>query len=74
MCTAEVSIHRNPQSSQWNYRHLVEEMENAYGSSSEHAAAVAIELRERVRKLGEALHVLRNYIYGISISSLQCQD
>ena len=49
-------------------------MENAYGSSSEHAAAVAIELRERVRKLGEALHALGNNIYGISISSLQCQD
>ena len=29
-------------------------MENAYGSS-EHAAAVAIELRQRVGKLGEAL-------------------
>ena len=35
-----------------------------YGSSSEHAAAVAIELRQRVRKLGEALYVLGNNING----------
>ncbi|KAJ8346760.1 hypothetical protein SKAU_G00281610 [Synaphobranchus kaupii] len=45
-------VHRNPRSSQWDYSRLVEEMETAYGPSSEHAAAVAIELRQRVRKLG----------------------
>ena len=50
--------------SQWDYSRLVE-MENVNGSSSEHAAAVAIELRVRVRKPGEALHVLRNDIYGV---------
>eukprot|EP00064_Thunnus_orientalis_P013363 superscaffoldBa00002165_g13402 len=38
-------------------------METAYGPCSEHAAAVAIELRQRVRKPGEALHVLRDDIY-----------
>lgn len=57
-------IHRNPRSAQWDYHRLVEEMETAYGLSSEHAAAVAIELRQRVRKVGEALHVLRDDIYG----------
>jgi len=57
-------IHRIPRSSQWDYCHLVEEMEIAYGPSSEHAAAVAIELRQRVRKMGEAFHVLRDDIYG----------
>lgn len=62
--TAGAIIHKNPKSSQWNYSHLVEEMETAYGPSSEHAVAVAIELRQRVRKLGEALHVLRDDIYG----------
>ncbi|KAM3623655.1 uncharacterized protein V6R79_013858 [Siganus canaliculatus] len=56
-------VQRNPQSFQWDYSRLVEEMEMAYGPSSEHAAAVAIELRQRVRKLGEALHVLRDDIY-----------
>ncbi|CAL8343053.1 unnamed protein product [Merluccius merluccius] len=57
-------IHRNPRSSQWDYCHLVEKMETAYGPSSEHTAAVAIELRQCVRKIGEALHVLRDDIYG----------
>ncbi|XP_036001790.1 uncharacterized protein LOC118565513 [Fundulus heteroclitus] len=57
-------VHRNPRSSQWDYSRLVEEMETAYGPSSEHAAAVAIELRQRVRRLGEALHMLRDNIYG----------
>ena len=57
-------IHRNPRSTQWDYVRLVEEIETAYGPSSQHAAAVAIELRQRVRKPGEALHVLRDDIYG----------
>lgn len=42
----------------------MEELENAHGPSSDHAAAVAIELRQRVRKPGEALHVLRDDVYG----------
>ncbi len=41
----------------------VQEVENAYGPSSELAAAVAIELRQWVRKVGESLHVLRDDIY-----------
>lgn len=57
-------IHRNPRSFQWDYNRLVEELETAYGPSSDHAAAVAIELRQRVRKPGEALHMLRDDIYG----------
>ncbi|XP_063050302.1 uncharacterized protein LOC134445147 [Engraulis encrasicolus] len=57
-------VHKNPRSTQWGYRRLVEEVENAYGPSSEHAAAVAIELRQRIRKPGEALHSLRDDIYG----------
>lgn len=57
-------VHRNPRSSQWDYCRLVEELETAYGPSSEHAVAVAVELRQRVRKPGEALHVLRDDIYG----------
>ncbi|KAJ8369381.1 hypothetical protein SKAU_G00094090 [Synaphobranchus kaupii] len=51
---ARAIVHRNPRSSQWDYSRLVEEMETAYGPSSEHAAAVAIKLRQRVRKLGDA--------------------
>ena len=50
-------IHRNSRSTQWDYVCLVEEIDTAYGPSSQHAAAVAIELRQRVRKPGEALHV-----------------
>ncbi|XP_061754270.1 uncharacterized protein LOC133551511 isoform X2 [Nerophis ophidion] len=62
-------IHRNPRSAQWGYCRLVEEMETAYGPSSQHAAAVAIELRRRTRKRGEALHVLRDDIYeGVSVA------
>ncbi|XP_026022288.1 uncharacterized protein LOC113021785 [Astatotilapia calliptera] len=57
-------IHRNPRSSKWDYRRLVDELETAYGPSSDHAAAVAVELRQRVRKPGEALHVFRDDIYG----------
>lgn len=36
----------------------------AKGPSSEHAAAVAIELKRHVRKVGEALHILRDNVYG----------
>lgn len=57
-------VHRNPRSSKWDYRRLLEELETAYGPSSDHAAAVAVELRQRVRKSGEALHVFRDDIYG----------
>ncbi|KAL7888852.1 hypothetical protein AOLI_G00038260 [Acnodon oligacanthus] len=38
-------------------------MENAYGPASEHAAAVAIELRQRTHKPDETLHTLRDDIY-----------
>lgn len=61
--TAGAVIHRNPRSAQWDYSRLVEEMETAYDPSSEHAAAVAIELRQGVRKVGET-YVLRDDIYG----------
>lgn len=57
-------VHRNPCSSNWDYRRLLEELKTAYGPSSGHAAAVAVELRQRVRKSGEALHVFRDDIYG----------
>ncbi|XP_077362008.1 uncharacterized protein LOC144006828 [Festucalex cinctus] len=57
-------VHRNPRSGKWDYRRLVDELETAYGPSSDHAAAVAVELRQRVRKQGEALHVFRDDIYG----------
>ena len=57
-------VHRNPRSSKWDYSRLLEELETAYGPSSDHAAAVAVELRQRVRKSGEALHVFRDDIYG----------
>ncbi|MEQ2197012.1 hypothetical protein XENOCAPTIV_020897, partial [Xenoophorus captivus] len=57
-------VHRNPRSSKWDYRRLVDELEIAYGPSSDHAAAVAVELRQRVRKAGEALHTFRDDIYG----------
>lgn len=50
---ARAIVHRNPRSPQWDYSRLVEEMETA----------VAIELRQHVCKVGEALHVLRDDIY-----------
>lgn len=56
-------IHKNPRSGRWDYARIVEEMDAAYGPSSEHAAAIGIELRQRVRKAGEPLHVLRDDIY-----------
>lgn len=56
-------IHKNPRSSRWDYARIVEEVEAAYGSSSEHAAAIGIELRQRVLRAGEPLHVLRDDIY-----------
>ncbi|KAL0202037.1 hypothetical protein M9458_000055, partial [Cirrhinus mrigala] len=56
-------IHKNPRSSRWDYARIVEEVEAAYGPSSEHAAAIGIELRQRVRRAGEPLHVLRDDIH-----------
>ncbi|KAG1925231.1 thy-1 membrane glycoprotein [Pimephales promelas] len=56
-------VHRNPRSSKWDNRRLLKELETAYGPSSDHAAVVAVELRQRVRKSGEALHVFRDDIY-----------
>ncbi|KAK3543319.1 hypothetical protein QTP70_016720 [Hemibagrus guttatus] len=56
-------IHKNPRSGRWDYARIVEEVEAAYGPSSEHAAAIGIELRQRVRKADELLHVLRDDIY-----------
>lgn len=56
-------IHKNPRSGRWDYVRIVGEMDAAYGPSSEHAAAIGIELRQRVRKAGEPLHVLRDDIY-----------
>ncbi|MEQ2198888.1 hypothetical protein XENOCAPTIV_020354 [Xenoophorus captivus] len=54
----------NPRSSKWDYRRLVDELEIAHGPSSDHAAAVAVELRQRARKAGEALHTFKDDIYG----------
>ncbi|XP_078799615.1 uncharacterized protein LOC144990300 [Oryzias latipes] len=56
-------IHKNPRSASWSFQRIVEEIEAAYGPSSEHAAAIGIELRQRVRRPGEALHTLRDDIY-----------
>ncbi|KAK2876094.1 hypothetical protein Q8A67_020190 [Cirrhinus molitorella] len=42
-------IHKNPRSGRWSYARIVEKVEAAYGPSSEHAAAIGIELRQRVR-------------------------
>ncbi|KAK5622688.1 hypothetical protein CRENBAI_026101 [Crenichthys baileyi] len=42
---------------------LLRRSNEAYGPCSEHAAAIGIELRQRVRKHGEALHVPRDDIY-----------
>ncbi|XP_028299789.1 uncharacterized protein LOC114461699 [Gouania willdenowi] len=56
-------VHKNPKSDRWSYLRMVEEIEAAYGPRSEHAAAIGIELRQRVRRPGEALHTLRDDIY-----------
>ena len=56
-------IHKNPRSGRWGYQRIVEELEDAYGPCSEHAAAIGIELRQRIRKPGETLHALRDDIY-----------
>ncbi|XDV34397.1 hypothetical protein PO909_004558, partial [Leuciscus waleckii] len=53
-------IHKNPRTGRWDYTRIVEEIDAAYGPSSEHAAAIGIELRQRVCKAG---HVLRDDIY-----------
>ncbi|CAI5671940.1 unnamed protein product [Oreochromis niloticus] len=56
-------IHKNPKSARWSYQRIVEEVEAAHGPCSEHAAAIGIELQQRIRKPGEALHTLRDDIY-----------
>ncbi|XP_023283321.1 ephrin type-B receptor 2-like [Seriola lalandi dorsalis] len=56
-------IHKNPRSGRWSYQQIVDEIEAAYGPCSEHAAAIGIELRQRVRQPGETLHSLRDDIY-----------
>ncbi|GLD71800.1 uncharacterized protein AKAME5_002312400 [Lates japonicus] len=56
-------VHKNPRSSSWSYQRIVNEIEAAYGPCSEHAAAIGIELRQRVRRPGESLHALRDDIY-----------
>ncbi|KAM6975889.1 retrovirus-related Pol polyprotein from transposon 412 [Tautogolabrus adspersus] len=61
--TAGAIVHKNPKSARWSYQRIVEEIETAYGPCSEHAAAIGIELRQRVRRPGEALHTLRDDIY-----------
>lgn len=56
-------IHKKPRSARWNYQWIVGEIEAAYGPCSEHAAAIGIELRQRVRGPGEALYSLRDDFY-----------
>uniref|UniRef100_A0AAV2LMJ0 Uncharacterized protein n=1 Tax=Knipowitschia caucasica TaxID=637954 RepID=A0AAV2LMJ0_KNICA len=51
-------VHRNPRSSKWDYQRLLQELESAYGPSSDHAAAVAVELRQRIRQAGRHTTVL----------------
>lgn len=53
----------------WDYRRLVEELEIAYGPSSDHAAAVAVELRQRVCKPGETRHVFMGEYSCATLSS-----
>ncbi|CAI5677314.1 unnamed protein product [Oreochromis niloticus] len=67
-------IHKNPKSARWSYQRIVEEVEAAYGPCSEHAAAIGIELRQRIRKPGEALHTLRDDIYEVSIVYANCSE
>uniref|UniRef100_A0AAV2K6V2 Integrase p58-like C-terminal domain-containing protein n=1 Tax=Knipowitschia caucasica TaxID=637954 RepID=A0AAV2K6V2_KNICA len=57
------AVYENPNSANWSYEHIVKEVDAAYGPRSEHAAAVGIELRQRVRKQGETMHTLRDDIY-----------
>lgn len=56
-------VHKNPNSANWSYQRLVKEVDAAYGPRSEHAAAIGIELRQRVRKPDESMHTLRDDIY-----------
>ena len=56
-------VHKNPRSDRWSYRQIVAGIVTAYGPRSEHAAAIGIELRQRVRGQNEALHLLRDDIY-----------
>ena len=41
-------VHKNPRSYQWEYERIVEEMEITYGPFLGHAAALHVELRQRV--------------------------
>lgn len=60
-------IHKKLRSGCCNYVCIV--VEAAYGASSKHAAAIGIQLRQRVRRAGEPLHVLRKDIYeNVSIA------
>ncbi|XP_026016691.1 uncharacterized protein LOC113017801 isoform X2 [Astatotilapia calliptera] len=45
-------IYKNPKSAHWSYQRIVEEVEAANGPCSEHAAAIGIELWQRIRKPG----------------------
>lgn len=56
-------VHKNPRSARWSYQRIVDEVDAAYGPCSAHAAVIGIELRQRVRGPGEALHSLRDDIY-----------
>ena len=56
-------VHKNPRSARWSYQRIVDEVDAAYGPGSMHAAAIGIELRQRVRGPSEALHSLRDDIY-----------
>ena len=61
--TAGAIVHKNHRSARWSYQRIVNEIEAAYGPCSEDAAAIGIELRQRVRGTGEPLHILRDDIY-----------
>lgn len=56
-------VHKNPRSARWGYQRIADEVDAAYGPCSEHAAAIGIELRQRVRGPNEALHSLRDDVY-----------
>lgn len=60
---ADAIVHKNPNSANWSHECIVQEVDAAYGSQSAHAAAVGIDLRQRVRKPGQAMHALRDDIY-----------
>lgn len=65
-------VHKNTRSASWNYQRIAEEVEAAYGPCSDVAAALGIELRQRVRKPDEALHILRDNIYVLICTGWSC--